>query len=131
MITKPGKPGKSIEEVMVQRKLNASDPLSLPDVGKQMIRQQQSLLSSSMSDAELLRGSNGIRKRAVKFNTSMTGSLTSEQLAALEEEQRQIEIENKLSSVEPLKDYCKDLQNRCSSLEMQLQGTMKIMQKKS
>lgn len=84
-----------------------------------------------MSDAELLRGGgNGARgKKAVQFSSSMTGSLTSEQLAALEEEKRQIDIENKLSSVEPLKEHCRDLQNRCSTLEMQLQGTMKVMQR--
>ena len=114
---------------MVQRRLIASDPLSLPNVVRQTNQQQQGMLSSSMSDAELLRGGTGVRKKSVHFNSSMTGSLTSEQLAALEEEQRQIEVENKLSSVEPLKEYCRDLKNRCSTLEMQLQGTMKVMQR--
>jgi hypothetical protein len=126
-VTKPGKAGRSIEEVMVQRKLNASDPLSWPNLDRK--NAPTNILSSSMSDVDMFRGTGVRGKKNVKFNTSMTGSLTSEQIAALEEEQRQVEVENKLSSVEPLKDYCMDLQKRCSTLEMQLQGTMKVMQK--
>ena len=123
--TKPGKAGKSIEEVLVQRRLmNASDPTSWPTVGSN--QGPRNILSSSVNNADELMG---VRKTNVTFNSSMSGSLTSEQVAAIAEEKRQAEIQNKLSSLEPLKEYCTDLQKRCSTLEHQLQGTVRVMQK--
>ena len=49
--TKPGKAGKSIEEVLVQRRLmNASDPTSWPSVGPN--QGPRSILSSSVNNAD-------------------------------------------------------------------------------
>jgi hypothetical protein len=102
--TKPGKPGRSIEEVMIQRRLDATDPTSWPTGSS---RPQMPL-------TPVQTGAGGVTWR---------GSMS------MHETQQSQASDDYSTNIEPLKDYCRDLVKKNQTLEQQLAGTVKIMQK--
>ncbi len=103
--TKPGKPGRSIEEIMVQRRLDATDPTSWPSPQGGMSRSLTSL-PTMRTGGYAGPGTNSIRNSEIE------------------------EVPQDFSAnMEPMKEYCRTLLTQNSKLEAQLNGTVKVMQR--
>ena len=114
--TKPGKAGRSIEEVMVQRRLNGNDPTSWPALGGDTNLRSLSASLPNLNYHE-------------EDDQSAMSMSSAERVVWSREQERVRTMEMAAESVEPLKEYCRELQGKVSSLQFQLGGTVKIMQK--